>query len=89
MNNLTIIAYLPDLSGIKLIVKIIKDNKELYYFALPPNYQINESQNIDEVIVNSAILKHSYIPLNKTVEIKESISQTLKEVAKELEISSN
>ena len=85
MENLTIIAYLPDLSGIKFIVKRIKDNKELYYFVFPPNYQINESQNIDKVIVNSAILKHSYIPLGKTVELKEDISHTLKEISRELE----
>ena len=87
MTTFTIIAYLLDLPGTKFIIQIKKDKEENYYFVLPPDYQIDKSYKIDKTIVNSAILKHSYIPFGKVIET-ENIAQSLKDLAKKLENNS-
>ncbi len=84
MTTFTIIAYLFDLPGTKFIIQTKKDEEENYYFVLPPDYQIDKSYKIDKTIVNSAILKHSYVPFGKVIET-ENISQLLKDLSKKLE----
>lgn len=55
------IAYLNDLSGVKLIVEIPELNRsDRFAFMLPPGYEITKL--VFPAIAASAIAKHSYIP---------------------------
>jgi hypothetical protein len=75
------IAYLDDLSGVKLIVEIPElQRNERFAFLLPPDYKI--SQLVSAPMAASAIIKHSYIPLPQETLLKDP--EELKNFVKKL-----
>lgn len=67
IKKITPIAFqLGNLSGVRIIAKILLSNGEEYSsFLIPPEYQPFEK--IPEYIIKSAIVKYNYIPLEDNI----------------------
>lgn len=73
MYVLPIAILYGDINGALFIAKIKeKDEKPKLFLFFPPNYNFGNAQQIDEVILQSAIQKHDYTPVDYNIIVSNS-----------------
>lgn len=63
-DQLKLVAFLPDISGVKVIVQLV-NQPQTFLYLIQPNWDVEEL--VDQDFVTGAILEHGFQPISKEV----------------------
>lgn len=81
------IAYIDDLSGVKVIIEINRDEKKSYTTVVPPNYEMGDEH--DDSLPISAVTRHYFTPYEGESYPYEEYKEKLNLLAEKLSKDSN
>lgn len=81
------IAYIDDLSGVKVIIEINRDEKKSYTMVIPPSYEMGDEY--DDSLPISAVTGHYFTPYEGESYPYEEYKEKLNLLAEKLSKDSN